>query len=347
MKIANINIERNGKPYIIAEISANHNGSLKNCKKLFLEAKKNGASAIKIQTYKPDTITLNSNKDDFLINEGLWKGKNLYDLYSEAHTPWEWHSELFNYASEIGIDLFSSPFDFSAIDLLEELNAPAYKIASFEVVDLELIRYAAETKKPLIISTGMADIEEIHEAYDTAIKYGSGDVALLHCVSGYPAPTEEYNIATIADMLDRFKCPIGLSDHTLSNVAAVGSIFMGASIIEKHFTLNRNGGGPDDSFSMEPNDLMQLVDSCNSAWKAKGQVSYERKESEKPNLKFRRSLYFVRDLPKGTVIDDSMIKSVRPGYGMAPKMFRNLLGKKLINDVTSATPVMKEDIEDV
>ncbi len=347
MKIADINIERGGKPYIIAEISANHNGSLKKCKKLFLEAKNNGASAIKIQTYRPDTITLDSNHDDFLIKEGLWKGKSLYNLYAEAHTPWEWHAELFNYANEIGIDLFSSPFDFSAIDLLEELNAPAYKIASFEAIDIELIRYAAETKKPLIISTGMADLNEIHQAYDTALKYGSGDIVLLHCVSGYPAPTEEYNITTISDMLDKFDCPIGLSDHTLSNVAAVGSIFLGASVVEKHFTLDRNGGGPDDSFSMEPKDLKELVEACNSAWKAKGDVSYERKESEKPNLKFRRSLYFIKDLQKGTIIDETMIKSVRPGYGMEPKMFRYLLGKKLLNDVSYASPVRKEDIEDV
>lgn len=345
MNINDFNIEKEGKPFIIAEISANHNGSIDACKELIRLAKLNGANAVKIQTYKPETITLNSTNKDFMIADGLWKGKSLFELYDEAHTPWEWHEELFSYAKVLDISLFSSPFDSSAIDLLEKCETPAYKIASFEIVDHELIRYAAETKKPLIISTGMANYEEISEAYEVALKYGSGDVALLHCVSGYPAPEEDYNIRTIPDMLEKFDCPIGLSDHTLSDVTAIGSIFLGASIVEKHFTLDRSAGGPDDSFSMEPKDLKHLVDSCSTAWKTKGSINYERKESELPNIKFRRSLYYVKQATKGTVIDETMIKSVRPGYGLPPKDYRKIIGIKLKKDVAENTPVKMEDLD--
>lgn len=345
MNINGFNIQKEGKPFIIAEISANHNGSIDACKELIRLAKLNGANAVKIQTYKPETITLNSTKNDFIITDGLWKGKSLFDLYEEAHTPWEWHEELFYYAKELSITLFSSPFDSSAIDLLEKCDTPAYKIASFEIVDHELIRYAAETKKPLIISTGMANLKEMSEAYEVALKYGSGDVALLHCVSGYPAPEEDYNIRTIPDMLEKFDCPIGLSDHTLSNLTAIGSIFLGASIVEKHFTLDRSAGGPDDSFSMEPKDLKDLVDSCSTAWKTKGSINYERKESELPNIKFRRSLYFVKKASKGSVIDETMIKSVRPGYGLPPKDYRKIIGTKLKRDVDENTPVKMEDLD--
>lgn len=345
MNINGFTIQREGKPFIIAEISANHNGCINACKELIRLAKLNGANAVKIQTYTPDTITLKSTNNDFMIEEGLWKGKSLYELYGEAYTPWEWHEELFHYSKDLNITLFSSPFDKTAVDLLEKCNAPAYKIASFEIVDHELIRYAAETKKPLIISTGMANLEEITEAYEVAIKYGSGDLALLHCVSGYPAPEADYNLKTISDMLKKFECPIGLSDHTLSNVSAIGSIFLGASIIEKHFTLDRSAGGPDDSFSMEPIDLKNLVNSCSAAWKSKGSVNYERKESELPNVKFRRSLYFVKKGIKGATIDESMIRSVRPGYGLAPKEFRQIIGKKLKRDVEANTPVTGDDLD--
>ena len=345
MNIGGFNIQKEGKPFVIAEISANHNVSLDACKKLMSLAKSNGADAVKIQTYKPETITLNSTKKDFMITDGLWKGKSLFELYGEAYTPWEWHQELFRYARELNFTIFSSPFDSSAVDLLEQCGTPAYKIASFEIVDHELIRYAAETKKPLIISTGMANFKEIGEAYEVALKYGSGDVALLHCVSGYPAPEEDYSIKTISDMLEKFDCPIGLSDHTLSNVTAIGSIFLGASIIEKHFTLDRSSGGPDDSFSMEPKDLQDLVDSCSKAWKSKGSVNYDRKESELPNVKFRRSLYFVKKASKGSIIDESMIRSVRPGYGLAPKNFREIIGIKLKRDVEENTPVKMEDLD--
>ena len=345
MNINGFDIQKEGKPFIIAEISANHNGCINTCKELISLAKLNGANAVKIQTYKPDTITLNSTKKDFMINDGLWKGKSLYELYGEACTPWEWHEELFNYAKGLKITLFSSPFDSSAIDLLEQCQTPAYKIASFEIVDHELIRYAAETKKPLIISTGMANFEEISEAYEVALKYGSGSIALLHCVSGYPAPEDDYNIKTISDMLQKFDCPIGLSDHTLSNITAIGSVFLGASIVEKHFTLDRSAGGPDDSFSMEPKDLKDLVDSCSAAWKSKGSINYDRKESELPNVKFRRSLYFTKKATRGTIIDKTMIRSVRPGYGLAPKEFRKIIGTKLKRDIEENTPVKMEDID--
>ena len=280
-------------PYVIAELSANHNGKLETALRIIEEAKKAGAHAVKLQTYKPDTITLNSDSEDFKIRGGLWDGRALYDLYEEAHMPWDWHKSLFDHARELGITIFSSPFDNSAIDLLEDLNAPAYKIASFEAVDLPLIKYAANTGKPMIISTGMADAEEIAEAIEAAREGGCKELAVLHCVSGYPAPAEDYNLRTITDMIERFGLVTGLSDHTLDNTTAITSVALGASIIEKHFTLNRNGGGPDDSFSLEPVELAALCQGAKTAWAALGRVDYGRKSSEQGNVKFRRSLYFV------------------------------------------------------
>jgi len=333
-------------PYVIAEMSANHNGDMKAALRIIEEAKKAGADAIKIQTYRPDTITLKSDLPDFQITDGLWAGRTLYDLYEWAHTPWDWHKPLFEYARQLGITIFSSPFDNTAVDLLEDLNAPAYKIASFEAVDLPLIKYVASTGKPMIISTGMADAEEIQEAIAAAQEGGCKELAILHCVSGYPAPAEDYNLRTIPDMISRFGLVTGLSDHTLDNTTAIASVALGASIIEKHFTLDRRGGGPDDSFSLEPTEMAALCQGAKTAWQAMGKVDYGRKSSEQGNVKFRRSLYFVRDMKAGGVITAECIKSVRPGFGLAPKYFEELIGKSVTKDVNKNSPVKLEIISE-
>lgn len=325
-------------PYIIAELSANHNGKLETALKIIEEAHKAGADAVKLQTYTADTITLNCDSEDFQIQGGLWDGKTLYQLYQEAHMPWEWHKPLFDYARKLGITIFSSPFDNTAVDLLEDLNAPAYKIASFEAVDLPLIKYVASTGKPMIISTGMADVEEIQEAIDAARSGGCQQLAILHCVSGYPAPAEDYNLRTMTDMMQRFGLVTGLSDHTLDNTTAIASVALGASIIEKHFTLDRNGGGPDDSFSLEPVELAALCKDTKTVWAALGKVDYGRKSSEQGNAKFRRSLYFVKDMKAGEVITADCIRSVRPGYGLAPKYLESILNHVLKYDVSSNSP---------
>jgi N-acetylneuraminate synthase len=335
-------------PYVIAEISANHNGSLSRAYQLLDSAKENGADAVKLQTYTPDTITLDAKTDDFLIKKGLWAGKTLYQLYLEAHTPWEWHQDLFDYAKSIGITIFSSPFDNSAVDFLEDLGAPAYKIASFELVDTNLIRYVAGTGKPLIMSTGMANEREISDAVDAALMGGAKEIALLHCVSGYPVPIGEYNLRAILRLLDDFPQinTVGLSDHTLTNVAAQIAVGLGASIIEKHYTLDRNGGGPDDSFSMEPLDLKNLVSELKNVWHALGSPKYQIKPSELDNIKFRRSLYFVKSIKKGESISVGDIRSVRPGYGLPPRNFDALIGRRLSRDVVQNSPVTWEDLLD-
>lgn len=325
------------EPYIIAELSANHNGSLDTAFALLEVAKKSGADAVKLQTYTADTITLNSNADEFRIKGGLWDGRTLYDLYQEAHMSWDWHKPLFDHARKLDITIFSSPFDNTAVDLLEDLNAPAYKIASFEAVDLPLIKYVASTGKPMIISTGMADVEEIAEAIEAAREGGCKELAILHCVSGYPAPAADYNLRTITDMVERFGLVTGLSDHTLDNTTAITSVALGASIIEKHFTLDRNGGGPDDSFSLEPAELTALCRDSKTAWQALGSVNYGRKSSEQGNAQFRRSLYFVKDLKAGDVITKDAVRSVRPGFGLAPKYFDEIIGNKLKAAVTYGT----------
>lgn len=332
-------------PYIIAEMSANHNGALNVAYKIIEEAKKAGADALKIQTYRPDTITLNSDLPDFQIKDGLWTGRTLYELYQQAATPWEWHAPLFKYARKLGITMFSSVFDSTAVDLLEELNAPAYKIASFEAVDLPLIKYAASTGKPVIISTGMADRDEIQEAIDAARSAGCKELAILHCVSGYPAPAADYNLHTIGDMIQRFAVVTGLSDHTIDNITAIASVALGATIIEKHFTLNRDGGGPDDSFSLEPRELAELCRDSKTAWASLGKVDYGRKSSEQGNIKFRRSLYFVKDMKAGDVVTRDAVRSVRPGFGVAPKYLERVLGRQVKCDIAANTPVLLEQLE--
>lgn len=344
--IAGRRIAADAPPFVIAELSANHNGRLDIAHRIIDEAHKAGADAIKLQTYRPDTITLDCDSEDFRIHGGLWDGRTLFDLYREAHMPWEWHAPLFAHARKLGITIFSSPFDNTAVDLLEDLGAPAYKIASFEAVDLPLIRYVAGTGKPMIISTGMADADEIREAIDAARAGGCKELAILHCVSGYPAPAGDYNLRTIGDMIERFGVVTGLSDHTLDNTTAIAGIALGASIIEKHFTLDRNGGGPDDSFSLEPPDLAALCNGARTAWSALGRVDYGRKPSEQANIQFRRSLYFVKPLRAGEPITAEAIRSVRPGFGLPPKHWDEVLGKRVREDVAANTPVLAHLIGD-
>jgi len=345
LEIAGRAIGPSHPPYVIAELSANHNGRLDTALRIIGEAKKAGADAVKVQTYRPDTITLDSDREEFRIEGGLWDGRTLYDLYAEAHMPWEWHAPLFEHARKLDITIFSSPFDTTAIDLLEDLGAPAYKIASFEAVDLPLIRYAAATRKPMIISTGMADEEEIAEAIEAAREGGCRELAILHCVSGYPAPPADYNLRTIPDMIERFGLITGLSDHTLDNTTAIAAVALGASIIEKHFTLDRNGGGPDDSFSLEPAEMAALCTGSRTAWEALGRVDYGRKSSEQGNVQFRRSLYFVRDLKAGEIVTPDAVRSVRPGYGLAPKYLEKVIGRTVTRNVEACTPVSMELLE--
>jgi N-acetylneuraminate synthase len=324
-------------PYVIAELSANHNGKLDQALRIIDAAQAAGADAVKIQTYLPDTITLKSDAPEFRITDGLWAGHTLYDLYDWAHTPWEWHAALFAHAAKRGITLFSSPFDLTAVDLLEGLGAPAYKIASFEAVDLPLIRYVAAKGKPMIISTGMADFAEITEAVAAARAGGCRELALLHCVSGYPAPASDYNLATLADMAAKLDLPVGLSDHTLDNTTAIASVALGAGIIEKHMTLDRAGGGPDDSFSLEPAEFAALCRGARSAWAAIGQVDYGRKSSEQTNVKFRRSLYAVRDIAEGEALSADNIRSIRPGFGLAPREHDRVIGRRARIAITRGT----------
>lgn len=333
-------------PYIIAEISANHNGSIDVAKKIIRESKMAGADAVKLQTYTANTITLDCSSSDFQIEGGLWAGKTLFELYDEAHMPWDWHRPLFDYAKQLEITIFSSPFDNTAIDLLEDLNAPAYKIASFEAIDLPLIKYAASTGKPLIISTGMADFSEIEEAICAAKDGGCDQLAVLHCVSGYPAPHQDYNVKTILDMKEKFGLVTGLSDHCTDNTTAIVGVSLGAEIVEKHVTLDRLGGGPDDSFSLEPQDLQELVQQSRAAWESLGEVNYAKKSSEVGNTKFRRSLYFVKDLNLGDFVTESSIRSIRPGFGLAPKNQSMVIGKKMARKAEYGQPVTWDCFEE-
>lgn len=333
-------------PYIIAELSANHNGELVRALDTITAAKKCGADAIKLQTYTADTMTINSDAEEFKIKTGLWRGYSLYDLYTEAHTPFEWHKPMFEHARKVGITCFSTPFDETAVDLLEDLNAPAYKVASFEATDLPLVRYIAATKKPMIISTGMANLEEIHEVVDAAISAGCSDLILLHCISSYPAPVEQSNLLTIPDMRERFGVQIGLSDHTVTNTASIVAIAQGATVIEKHFTINRNDEGPDSGFSIEPSELKSLCKEARDAWMSLGEAGYERKSAEEESVKYRRSIYFVKDMKAGDTIEKEHIRRIRPGYGLAPKHSDRLLGKRVTKDIKAGTATSWDLIED-
>ena len=326
-------------PYIIAELSANHNGSIELALKTIKMAKDMGADAIKIQTYTADTMTIDCDRDEFKITGGLWDGYNLYQLYQEAHTPYEWHEELFAYAKEVGITLFSSPFDETAVDLLESLDTPAYKIASFELTDFPLIEYVAKTQKPIIMSTGMANLAEIEQAINCAKQAGCEELIVLHCISAYPAPAEQSNLATIADIAKKFNVLVGLSDHTLGNTVAITATAFGASVIEKHITLSRECKGPDSEFSIEPRELEALCNETKTAFKAIGIAGYEQKPAEQANKNFRRSLYFVKDIKKNETITKQHVRRIRPGNGLPPKFYNAVIGKTAAYDISRGTPV--------
>ena len=347
MQIAGRDIGYGYSPYIIAELSANHNGSLSRALESIQAAQDAGASAVKIQTYTADTITINSDRPEFIIKGGLWDGYKLYDLYKWAETPYEWHSEMFAFAASIGITIFSTPFDKTAVDLLESLNTPAYKIASFELIDIPLIRYVASTGKPMIMSTGMASEDEIDEAVQTARDSGCENIVLLHCISSYPAPLSSANLSKLSLMRNRFGVQVGLSDHTLGTTASVAAVALGATVIEKHFTLSRADKGPDCEFSLERAELQQLCADAYGAWSAIGTPTFERAEEEKASLIFRRSLYFVKDLPAGHVITESDVRSIRPGHGIAPKYVSRVCGRTLTASVSFGQPVLDSVLKDV
>ena len=345
-EINNREISLNQPPYIIAELSANHNGSLKKAKESILSAKKCGANAIKLQTYNADSMTIDCNKEDFRIKDGLWDGYTLYDLYKEASTPYDWHKDLFDFAKKNKITIFSSPFDEEAVDLLEKLNTPAYKIASFELVDTPLIKYIAKKNKPILLSTGMATLDEISEAIEVIKKEGCNKIFLFHCISSYPTPTSESNIRMIQILRDKYNLEVGLSDHTLNNTASLAAITLGATAIEKHFILDRSNKSPDSDFSIEPKELKELVESTNDCWQALKVKTFQRPDYESKNKIFRRSLYFIKDLKAGEKITSEHVKRIRPGFGLAPKYYSQILNKKVIKDISRGERVKWELISD-
>jgi pseudaminic acid synthase len=326
-------ISENHPPYVIAEISANHNGSLQRAKLLIETAAKVGADAVKIQTYNADTMTIDCEDHEFIVKSGLWNGYKLYDLYTEAHTPFDWHKELFRFAKELGITLFSSPFDESAVDLLESLNTPAYKIASFELTDLPLIDYVARQGKPMLLSTGMANEDEISEALERARSSGCSSLLLFHCISSYPTPIEQANLKSISRLKKQFGVAVGLSDHTIGNLAATTAVALGGSAIEKHFTISRDDKGPDSDFSIEPNELQGLIKDVKDTWLSLGKDDLSRPEVENNSKIFRRSLYFVRDLKAGSIIKPEDVRRIRPGFGLPPKFYDKIIGTVTKMDV--------------
>lgn len=341
INIANIPVGVNSRPLVIAEMSGNHNQSLERALEIVEAVAKTGAQCLKIQTYTPDTITLNLDEREFHIGdpESLWNGKSLYNLYKEAYTPWEWHEPIMKRAKEHGLVCFSSPFDETAVDFLESLNVPAYKIASFENNHLPLIRKVAATGKPIIISTGMATLAELYEAMTAAREAGCKDLVLLKCTSTYPALPENSNILTIPHMRDLFECEIGLSDHTLGIGVAVAAVSHGASVIEKHFTLNRADSGVDSAFSLEPDEMTSLVVETERAWQSLGNIKYGPTQAEEESLVFRRSLYISEDMKAGEILTEQNVRCVRPGKGLAPKLFTEIIGRKINKDVVKGTPL--------
>lgn len=347
MKIGNKKMGLNEPTFIIAELSANHLHDFDIAVETIKAMKESGADAVKFQTYTPDTITIDCDNEYFQIKQGtIWDGEVLYSLYEKAYTPWEWQSDLKKIAEELGLIAFSSPFDKSSVDFLEKMNVPAYKIASFEITDIPLIEYVAGKGKPVIISTGIASMEDINLAIDTCLKAGNDQIALLKCTSSYPAPLSEINLKSIPDMINRFNCVIGLSDHTLGGEVSTAAVALGASIVEKHFILDRSMGGPDSKFSMEPHEFKQMVDSIRNVEKALGKVSYDLSSKMKANRDFSRSLFVVNDMKKGDIITEDNVRSIRPGFGLHPKYLNEILGKKVKKDLSKGTPFKLEFIFD-
>lgn len=325
--------------YIIAEMSANHAGSFERAIEIIHAAKESGADCIKLQTYTQDTMTINSDKDYFKIKNGTWKGENLYELYGKAYTPWEWQSDLKLEAEKIGLDFLSTPFDKTSVDFLESMNVNFYKIASFELIDIPLIKYVASKKKPIIMSTGLGTLEEIEEAIN-AIKYeGNHDLCILKCSSSYPATYEDMNLKTMLDLKEKFNIQIGLSDHSMGSISAIAAVVMGAKIIEKHFCISRKIENPDSSFSMEPREFKQMVNDIRNAEKAIGNVSYELSDKEKESRIFRRSIFVVKDINKGEMFTEENIRVIRPGNGLKPKYYDNIIGKKASQSIENSTPL--------
>lgn len=344
VSIAGRKIGPNYPPYVICELSGNHNGSIDRALELVDAAAETGCDAIKIQTYTPDTMTLDIDRNDFKIQGGLWDGRTLYDLYQEAHTPFEWHAPIFERAAKHGVTIFSTPFDETATDLLEDLGAPAYKIASFETNDVDLIAYVARKGKPMIISTGLADMGEIERAVTTARDNGCEELILLHCISSYPAPSDQSNLRTMPHLADAFGVVGGLSDHTNGTATSVAAVALGGSVIEKHFTLSRADGGPDAVFSLEPDEFKRLCSECHDTWRALGNISYRTKPAEQDNLAFRRSLYAVADITAGTPLTRDNVRCIRPGYGLQPHLLGTILGKPAKTDIARGTPLSHDII---
>jgi pseudaminic acid synthase len=345
MQIGNYKIDKESKVFIIAELSANHNGSLETAIETIHAAKRAGADCIKLQTYTADTITIDCDKEDFIIKDTIWHGRKLYDLYNEAYTPWDWHFKLFETARQIGLECFSSPFDKTSVDLLESLNTPAYKIASFEITDIPLIEYVASKGKPVIISTGIAEIEDIELALDACMRMGNHDIALLKCTSSYPAPINEANVVMIKILAEKFNVISGLSDHTIGSTVPIVATTFGAKIIEKHFILDRSIGGPDASFSMNEHEFSEMVKSIREAESAIGKVDFNLTEKQLKGKDFSRSLYFVNDLKKGDIITQKDIKSIRPGFGLHPKHYSQIIGRSVNKFITKGDRISFFDLQ--
>jgi pseudaminic acid synthase len=339
VEIAGRRIGPGEPPYVIAELSANHNGDIERAFEIMAMAAEAGADAVKLQTYTADTMTIDCDRDDFRIKGGLWDGYLLHDLYKEAQTPWEWHEALFAKGRELGLTVFSTPFDDTAVDLLERLDAPAYKIASFEATDIPLLRRVAATGKPVIVSTGMASLGEISDLVETVRNAGCEQLILLHCVSSYPAPVEDTNLRTLPNLAETFGVVAGLSDHTMGTAVSIASVALGAAVIEKHVTLRRADGGPDSAFSLEPEELAELTKGCHTAWQSLGRVHYQREASERANVTFRRSLYAVEDIPEGGELTSQNVRIIRPGFGLAPRHLDEVIGRRTTRSIARGTPL--------